>query len=151
VISLLPAYHETIVLPLAAEVVFERLASRTSNQLPLTSEILFSGWVQADRFRISLRQRRPGNYAPIISGQIETTSSGCILFVDYKLMPSMRVFIVFWTMLLILGSLIAGLQFKNIAYTLTGFAFISFIYWVAWSNFKLQIKPAHKALLSLFS
>jgi hypothetical protein len=151
VISLLPAHHETIVLPLAADIVFERLRASTSNELPITSEILFSGWVRPDRFRISLRQRRPGNYAPIITGEVESTSSGCILFVDYKLMPAMRAFIVFWTLLIVLGSLVVGLQFKNIAYTLSGFAIITFIYWIVWSNFKLQIKPAHQALLSLFS
>jgi hypothetical protein len=151
VISLLPAIRETIVLPLAAEIVFERLSASTSNQIPISKGILFSGWVRLDRFRISLRQRRPSNYAPIVVGIIEPTSNGCILFVDYKLVPSMRVFIMFWTLLIVLGSLVSGLQFKNIAYTFAGLAILGFIYWIVWSNFKLQIKPAHQALLGLFS
>jgi hypothetical protein len=151
VINLLPAYRETIVLPIAAPVVFERLALSTSNKVPESNEIIFHGWVKPDRFRLSLRQRRPSNYAPIISGQIETTSNGCILFIDYKLMPSMRVFIMFWTLLIILGSLFSGFQFKNVAYTMSGLAIIAFIYGIVWSNFNLQRKPSHEALLRLFS
>jgi len=151
VINLLPAYHETLVLPLSVAEVFERLAAATSNQIERERRIIFNGWVKEDRFRISIRQRRPSNYIPVVTGQVEFTSRGCIIFTDYKLLPAVKLFLTFWSLLILLGSLFVGFQYANFAYTLAGMGILAVIHLIVWSNFKLQLQPTRELILEVLS
>jgi hypothetical protein len=152
VISLLPSHHETIVLPYSAETVFRKMYWATSDKpflQPDEQNLKFNGWVKEHRFRISQRVHRANNYLPLVIGEIESTSSGCILFIDYKLFPTTRMLLVLWTILLVLGSLIFSYQTQNIAYLAGGFAAIALIHFVVWSNFNLQLDITRKALHQL--
>ena len=153
-ISLLPAYHETIVLPHPAAEVYNTLAASTSNKPFIQSDeqvLFFNGWVKEGRFRLSLRVHRANHYLPLVFGQIESTSSGSILFIDYKLFPTTRLLLTFWTLLLLLGSVFSAYQTRNILYLGGGTAIIALIHTIVWSNFKLQLKPTRTALHHLFS
>jgi hypothetical protein len=147
VIHFLPAYHETLVLPLTVAEVFERLSAATSSQGESERQIIFNGWVKEDRFRVSIRQRRPSNYIPLVTGQVEFTSRGCIIFTDYKLFPAVRLFVTFWSLLIVIGSIVIGFQYSNVIYTLVGLGILALILWIVWSNFKLQVTPTRKVLL----
>ncbi len=153
-ISLLPAHHETIVLPHPAEKIVEIISTATSNK-PFRqaneSTLFFNGWVKDNRFRISLRGQRVNHYLPLIIGQIESSSSGSIVFMDYKLFPSTRLLLTLWTILLTFGCVVVSFQLKNIFYLLAGAAGILLLYAVAWSNFRLQLRPAREAFLRLFA
>jgi hypothetical protein len=143
---LYPSRNETIVTPLPAEEVAQRFARATNTQLPADREHLFSGWVKENRFLISLRVTRPNNYLPRVSGQIESTSSGCILFMRSELFPTTKMFVAFWFLFILLAGLVIGFQSKNWFYLLGGFALIGFIYWVVWSNFSIQYRVTQKAI-----
>jgi hypothetical protein len=152
VISLLPSDHETIVLPQTADSVFTKIYWATSDRpflQPDEQKLMFNGWVKESRFRISLRVQRANNYLPLVAGTIEPTSSGCILFVDYRLFPTTRLMLVLWTILLTLGSLVFSYQTKNVIYLAAGVAAIGFIHAVVWSNFKLQLDITRKTLYKL--
>jgi hypothetical protein len=154
VITLLPAFHETIVLPRKAEEVFHLLEDATSNKPFIQSDeqkLFFNGWVREDKFRVSLRVHRANNYLPLVVGQLEPTSSGSILLVDYKLFPTTRLLLVLWTIILILGSIFISFQTKNILYLLGGACIIILIHAIVWSNFNLQLKPTREALHSVLS
>lgn len=151
-ITLLPSHHETIVLPQTAEAVFNKMHGATSNKpfmQPDERSLKFNGWVKEERFRISLRVHRANNYLPLVAGEIESTSGGSILFVDYRLFPTTRMMLLLWTLLLILGSLISSYQTKNVLYLAGGAAAIVLIHAIVWSNFKLQLDITRKALHDL--
>ena len=153
-ISLLPAYHETIVLPKGATQIYQTLSAATSNKPFIQSdekELFFNGWVREGKFRLSLRVHRANNYLPLVIGQIESTSSGSILLVDYVLFPTTRLLLTLWTILLTLGSLIGSYQFKNILYLFGGLGIIILINAIVWSNFKLQLKPTREAIHHILS
>jgi hypothetical protein len=116
---------------------------------PDEQNLKFNGWVKEQRFRISHRVQRANNYLPLVVGEIESTSSGCILFIDYRLFPTMRMLLILWTILLTLGSLIFSYQTKNIVYLAGAVAAIGFIHAVVWSNFNLQLDITRKALHQL--
>ena len=153
-ISLLPAYHETIVLPRPADEIYQSLAAGTSNKpfiQPDEQKLFFNGWVKEERFRLSLRVHRANNYLPLVIGQIESTSSGSILFIDYKLFPTTRLLLTLWTLLLVLGSVFSFYQTKNILYLAGGAGIIILIHTIVWSNFKIQLKPTREAFHRLVS
>jgi hypothetical protein len=154
VISLLPSYHETLVLPKPAVEVCQLLAGATSNRpflQPDETTLYFNGWVNEKRFRISLRVRRANHYLPLVKGKIESSSSGCILFIDYGLFPTIRLLLTLWTILLILGSLVVYYQTKNFFFLLAGLGIIAVIHGIVWSNFKLQLLPTRDAFLRLLT
>jgi hypothetical protein len=149
VITLLPAYHETIVLPGAAMATFTRLSAATSGKAFRQSnekDLFFIGWVKETRFRISLRVQRANHFLPLVIGVIEPTSNGSILFIDYVLFPTTRVLLTLWTILLILGSAVGAYQSKNILFILGGLGIIVLIYAIAWSNFSLHLKSTRESL-----
>ena len=150
-INLLPAHDETLVLPLSSEEVCNRFSRVTRNDFASTqdSSILFSGWIKEDRFRISFKINRPNNYVALINGKIEPTSSGCLVFLDYKLFPTTKLFLTFWLLFTCLFSVTIGFQYANFWYTLSGLAIAVCIYWITWSNFKIQLKITRNALLKI--
>lgn len=148
-ISLLPHHHETVVLPKPANEVYQILYSATSHNLFVQADenkLFFNGWVRETRFRISLRQQRANHYVPLITGQIESTSTGCLLFLDYKLFPMTRLLLTLWTLLLSMGSLAVWYQTKNIFVLPSGIGIITLILFVAHSNFSLQLKLTQTSL-----
>lgn len=143
-----------MVLPKPAAEVYQILSGSTSHKIflqPDEKKLFFNGWVHEDRFRISLRQRRANHYIPLVIGQIEPTSSGCLLFLDYKLFPTTRLLLTLWTILLILGSFVFWYQTKNNWLLPGGFTFIAAMHAIVWSNFKLQLKPTQETLHKLLS
>lgn len=153
-ISLLPAHHETLVLPKPSEEVFRILYHVTSQKVfvqPDEQRLFFNGWVKVNRFRISMRLRRVNNYVPLVVGQIESTSSGSIVFLDYKLFPSTRLFVTLWSVLIILGTLVAWYQTKNLFVPPVGLFIFVAIHLIVRSNFRLQLKPTREKIHDLLT
>lgn len=98
-----PNEQETLVLPLSASEVVQRLQQVTqpsaAQEGPLRtgdSAILFNGHVKKQSFRLSQKIARPNNFLPFIIGTIEATSQGCLLFVRYRLFTMTLAFLIFW-------------------------------------------------------
>ncbi len=108
---------------------------------------LFTGWFGENRFRISMKIIKPNNYVPLVIGKIENTSSGSLLFINYTLFPSTKMFFIFWNLFILLVGIIAGYQYENLAYPAIAFALISLIQWITWSNFKIQLRFTRQLLL----
>jgi hypothetical protein len=143
-----------MVLPKPAAEVYQILTDATSHRLfvqPDEQNLYFNGWVRETRFRISLRQRRANHYLHLVIGQIETTSTGCLLFLDYKLFPMTRLLLTLWTIFLILGSLVVWYQTKNIFVLPSGLVIIILIHAIVRSNFSLQLKPTQEAMHNLLT
>ncbi len=150
-ISLLPSHDETLVLPLSAEEVFAKFSSVTRNDLAAVQDksILFSGWVKADRFRVSVKINRPNNFLALIKGRIESTSSGSLVFLEYQLFPTTRLLVTFWLLFTLLFTAIVSFQFSSYFYLFSGLAVGVGIYLITWSNFKIQRNIAREILLRI--
>jgi len=154
VITLLQPYRETLVLPEDASTVQQRLANATSNQpfdQPHEPVLVFNGWVKEDRFRITLRARRANHFAALVVGQLEASSNGCILLLRYSLFPNTRWMLNFWTILILLGAVIGWVQFHRFIVPAVAAASLAVIYFVAWSNFKIQQRLTREAVLRVAS
>lgn len=138
-------------LTLSGEEVMQRLRAVTSLHLERDREIIFTGWVKDNRFKIAMRHKRPSSYNPLIAGRVESTSQGCILFTHYQLMPNLKMILLFWMMILMLGTIIVSFQYKSLWHLAGGFGFLAFITWIVWSNFRLQRKLVRKRLMEVLS
>ena len=148
-ISLLPSYRETLVLSNSREQVHMKILGSTSQEpggSSRESQLLFSGSVHADGFGIFLRSRRPGHFLPFLSGRIEPTRTGCILFLRYTLFPITRVLILLWSFLIFAGTLIAGFITGLYPTFLFGTLLLIVIHMITWSNFYLHLKPIREAI-----
>jgi hypothetical protein len=112
VIRFLPFSRETLVSNHSAEELYRKLWQvtkpvRSEKWMPDVPEqdFKFNGWVKGDRFRLSRKIKRANNFLPIMSGRIETTSMGSIIFINYQLFFSTTVFLVFWSAITLLFSL----------------------------------------------
>lgn len=150
-ISLIPRSTETLVAAWESTVVARRLADATVERLlvhePVPGkEIYFTGRVSEDRFYVSLKLTRPNSFVPIVSGSIEPTSSGCIIFLQYRLFPSVRLFLTFWIILTFFFGVLLSFEYKNLWFISGSIAIAALILFVAWGNFRIQRKLTREAL-----
>jgi hypothetical protein len=151
VISFFPFNNETLVVAREWPDVLDRLANATmslnSNQINNTA--VFYGWIKADRFRFSLKTRRPNSFIPLIIGTIEPTSTGCILFLEYRFFPVTRMYLIFWSLFIIMAGVVTAHQYREFYLGLLSVALVCLINWIAWANFKLQKDLSRKVLLKI--
>ncbi len=148
----LPNYQETLVLAMPATQVIQLVRTAVSFSLPRDPlEEPFWGWITENRFRISLKVKRANPYLPVIKGTLESTHSGSILFLQFQLLPTTRMFLLFWTLLIVFGSVVVAYQRDNGWYMLGGLAITAAIHAVVWGNFHLQRKISRERLLALLA
>ena len=71
---------------------------------------LFNGKVSDHGFAISHIVNRPNNFLPLIKGKIEGGDSGSLVYLEFGLFPSIKYFLVFWIVLMLLFSFISIVQ-----------------------------------------
>jgi hypothetical protein len=133
-----------MVLTLTAEEVMERL-NRGVN------EKNFQGTVTAHSFQLNVRVIRPTQFQPVIKGRLEATSRGSILFLQYRLLPSTQVYLVFWSIVMLAAACFAAYAKSNVLWTGVGLGMVWVVRWIALSNLKLQVAPARTRLLEQLS
>lgn len=152
---MLPNHYETFVLTQPSLEAIQKIHKVTTTKVLLQNQegvqYRFSGWVQENRFRISLKISKPNNYIPLVVGKIETTSSGCIVFVSYKLFPVTRMFLIFWSLFIALAGILASYQYQSFLYAVSSMLILGIIHWVTWSNFKIQLKLTRQTLLEVLT
>lgn len=101
----LPYYSETLVLPYNADEIIKKLSHsvliENAELLPeeRAKNYHFVGRVEKNYFKIFRKITQPNNYLPLIFGSIEKTSSGSIIFLEYKLFQSTKYFLLFWSLI----------------------------------------------------
>ncbi|HMQ01128.1 MAG TPA: hypothetical protein PKC24_15210 [Cyclobacteriaceae bacterium] len=149
----LPAATETIVLGISAEKAQTLLFKATlNNEIEVqdyTSRKYFIGEVGVKHFRISLKIEKPNNFIPIIKGHFESASNGSLLFLNYSLFQSTRVYLIFWSCFALVCSIVAFFVSENYGYSLIALFALGLIQWVAWGNFQIQLKKSRAKLLEV--
>lgn len=150
---LLPYFQETLVLPYSGEETAMRLRKYTRPlekgvEYPVSVErnFLFNGWVKENGFRLSRKIKYPENFLPLIIGRIESTSTGSILFIQYRLFFSSGMFLAFWSIISLLFSLFFLVFHINYLYAsvILVLGFLNYV--IVIKNFHLQIRSSRKAL-----
>ncbi|HNP06377.1 MAG TPA: hypothetical protein PKN99_02065 [Cyclobacteriaceae bacterium] len=153
--TFLPYHYETFVLTQPSLEAIQKIHKVTTTKVLLQNQegaqYRFSGWVQENRFRISLKISKPNNYIPLVVGKIETTSSGCLVFVSYKLFPVTKMFLIFWSLFITLAGILASYQYQSLLYAVGSLLILVIIHWVTWSNFKIQLKLTRQTLLEVLT
>lgn len=144
-IQFLPAHNQTLVLPFSFEEISHRIANLTSNN------ILFTGLIKGNKFRIGLKASRPNHFAPFVKGKIEPTSTGCIVFLSYRLLPFSQMILSAGLLTVLFSALSLGYQHHNILYALMGVGIDAIICWIAWMNFSLHLKTIKANLQKILS
>lgn len=150
-ITILPRSTETWVVAFSIHEVEERLARATTSKLLIQNKIhdkavKFTGHIQQGRFRISRKVTRPNSFLPLVIGTIDPTSSGCILFLKYKLFPSTRMYLLFWLSFAMLMGTILSYQYKDIVLMAGIVLIMACILGVAWANFNIQLRLTRSEL-----
>lgn len=150
---LFPYNRETIVLPFTAKealYLIERVTRPVSRIAEKdNSEILFNGAFFGDSFKISRKVNYPQNYLPLIKGKIETTKLGSIIFLEYELFFSSRMFLGLWTVLSILIAIFLIAYPKEYQYAMISLCMGVLNYVVSLMNFNKQVKESRDVLYNV--
>ncbi len=140
-----------MVLPVPMEKILTDLA-RVTRPVSLSvkkgeTRYLFNGSVERGRFIISRKVDYPNNYIPLITGWVEDSTRGCILFLKYRLFFSSLIFLIFWSVVCILLSLFLFFMAGETTYALIALAAGATNYVVTLMNFHKQYSLSRKLLL----
>jgi len=154
----IPVNKETLVLPVASAKALKLLAQRT--YAVHTTEYVsfgdghkyvFNGVIENHTFKIYLRLKHPENYLPVITGRIEKTSLGCILFIRYDLIFSTRFFLILWSILTILMAFFFFHMGGNLSNSIFALLFGAANYLLTMVNFDRQVKKSRQAIHQIFN
>jgi hypothetical protein len=143
VIAFLPEVSETLVVAYRSNEVLQRILEVTSTramEMGEPSKIL-AGWVKEDRFQLIIRQRRPNSFMPMVEGRVDSTSTGCIVFLQYKLMAITRMYLLLWTVIAFISGTFLALYYQQVLLGLGCVAIIILIHAIAWANFRIHHRP----------
>jgi hypothetical protein len=152
VINVLPHSTETLIVVHDWDVVIDRLSDVTVSQVAeRISGKPLAGWVKDDKFQLMIRQRRPNGFMPIVEGRIDPISNGCLIFLQYRLMPMTRMYLVLWTTIAFLSGIFFTYYYNNLLAFVAAIAIIGLMHGIAWANFKIHHKPLHDMIFKILS
>lgn len=144
---LLPFEKETVVMAVPPAAIAAALLGKTSTS-PLEGgrSKRFTGTVTEGYFTLSLRETKPQNFIPQVSGIIEETSTGSLIFIKYRFFRATRIFLIFWCVLTFFLTLIFLGPGNNYLYGCLSLAGCVANYLIALANFEVHLKHTRKAL-----
>lgn len=155
--NLLPAHSEILVSSLSKKEVLGHLirVTREVNFLDARtqqdSKIQFNGMIGQEGFRISRAITKGDSFLPLITGEVESTPRGCIIFIRYKLFPTTLFFLAFWSVILLAfaGFYLAAL--RNIEYGIICLALAVLNYAMGIFFFQRQVKASREVFHELIN
>jgi hypothetical protein len=144
VITILPALTETLVLPISADDVEQRISTGIKDKL-------FVGVSSRGHFSLSPYLFRPPQFQPILKGTIEGSSRGSVVFLRYELYPATKLLIILVSIILLSAAAVSIAMKANIFYTISALAAIFVIHAVAITNIRLHRDPVRKNLLEVLA
>lgn len=112
--------------------------------------VKFTGYVHDNSFRISKKTHYPQFFIPLIKGEIDSSSSGSVIRLTFKLFRNTRRWLMIWTLI----SFFSGCLFLLIHNTvIAGWSFLLCLlnYGVAVSNFRIHKKDSLKTIIDTLS
>jgi hypothetical protein len=147
-VNLIPFHSETLVSALPKKEVLGQLVrvTREVNFLDARTQIdqsvYFNGMIGQDGFRISKVIKRGDTFLPLITGEIEATPRGSIIFVRYRLFPGTGFFLAFWTIILVAFAAYYFFALEHISYGIICVSLAMLNYALALFFFHRQVKAS---------
>ncbi len=141
-ITLLPALTETLVTPLGADTIEQRIAVGID-------DLKFVGVVGKRTFSLSPYVIRPPQFQPRVKGIIEESSRGSVIFLKYELYPATKLLILFVSLILLSSAIVAVVVEAHILYPILAIGAIFLIRAVALVNIGLHRDPVRRNLLEV--
>jgi hypothetical protein len=156
-LNLLPYHSETLVSALSKKEILGHLirVTREVNFLdPRTqqnSKIKFNGMIGQEGFRISKVINRGDTFLPLITGEVESTPRGSIIFMRYRLFPGAVFFLGFWSLILLaFTAFYIGVESNfGYAFICLGLAIINYVVGIFF--FKRQVKASKEVFHELIN
>lgn len=149
---ILPLRKETYVTSIKSDNLIEIISGATGknrSDISDNGDMLFLGNVKENSFQITRRLDRPENFIPQINGDIESSSTGSIMFLRYTLQFSSKMFVVFWTVTTLMFALFLWFIQTNMKLGLVSLGALVFNILVTHVNFDRQFKKSRKVLMDL--
>lgn len=143
----LPSKDEFLIFPFSMEFARRQIISELT--LTSTRDKKFIGWIEGEKFRISKKLARPDNFSPVLKGTIEESSKGIIIVVKYRLMFSTKLFLLFWSIILLFLSIFFILQYDAFLYGVIAMATGVINYLIVYVNFKKQVRISHDLFINM--
>lgn len=144
-----PERNEILVLPFTEKYAQDKVLSELAIP-PGSEKKSFSGWIEGNTFELTRHLNRPDNYSPIIKGVIDASSKGIIIFLNYKLMFSTRLFLTLWTVILIFFMFFFYFKYDAHLYGAISLLMAIINYLVVYLNFKKQVAVCHDLFVNVF-
>lgn len=112
----------------------------------LEQDYPFRGSLQEANFRIARKMAYPEYFMPMIEGRIESTSKGCILFVEYSLLKGTRFFMSTALVFTLLIGFFFLLSERNLWYFLASLFAMGVGYGVTCLSFQQKVKMCRDLL-----
>jgi len=153
VIQLLPQKKETLIVAHDWDVVLQRLLEVTTDEVNYAGRTpkVLAGWIKDDRFQLLIRQRRMNSFMPVVDGKIDPTSTGCLIFLQYRLMPATRMYLILWTIITLASGIFLAIYYLNILPGLASVGIIALIHAIAWANFRIHWRPLHDIIFKVLA
>lgn len=155
--NLLPYQSETLVSALSKKEILGHLIRVTrevnflDSRTQLDPKIKFNGMIGQEGFRISKAIKRGETFLPLITGEVESTPRGSIIFLRYRLFPGAIFFLVFWSIILLAFSSYYFGPIANYTYGLICLALAIVNYSVSIFFFHRQVKSSRAVFYELIN
>jgi hypothetical protein len=156
-LNLLPYHSETLVSALSKKEILGHLirVTREVNFLdPRTQQnpkIKFNGMIGQEGFIISRAINRGDTFLPLITGEVESTPRGSIIFMRYRLFPGAVFFLAFWSIILVAFSVFYFGPIDNYLYGFIclGLAILNYVLGIFF--FHRQVKSSRRVFHELIN
>lgn len=155
--NLLPYHSETLVSALSKKEILGHLIRVTrevnflDSRTQQNSKIKFNGMIGQEGFRISKVINRGDTFLPLITGEVEATPRGSIIFMRYRLFPGAIFFLGFWSIILLAFTAFYIGVIGNISYGLLCLGLAVFNYVIGIFFFHRQVKASRDVFHELIN
>ncbi len=155
--NLLPIHSETLVSILSKEEVLGHLirVTREVNFMDARTQrdpqIRFNGMIGQEGFRISRVIKRGDSFLPLITGKVESTARGSIIFLNYRLFSGTLFFLAFWSIVLLAFTGFYFFVQQNISYGCICLALAVGNYALSLFLFQRQVKLSRQVFHELIN
>ncbi len=154
---LLPVRSVTMVLPFPARNVVHAIHERTHptgvmvppHAMPLQG-YWFRGEVVQNQFWLSPKVEHFHSYMPVVSGRVERTPHGSIVFMEYRLFRSTQFFMVAWSLVTLFCVLLFTFGVPRTNLALMSATLLITNYLVAFASFTQHVKRTQALFNQLF-
>lgn len=149
-LHIFPYYGQTFVSSHSQEDILEKMREFTKEGISYRESALsrheFNGAVGENFFRISRIISQPNAFLPLISGKIESTKTGSILFIRCEMFYTTKVLLVLWSVVPLVVFLVNLFLANGYFYALLALFFGLFNYTITVANFHRQRRISMEVL-----